>query len=97
MANRLPGRRGQAPAGNRERFGIEVGTTALDQSHCCARTSARPGLAVTEKCLCNVPRRKSASTSSTRDPACASVIAKLADTIDLPSCALALVMTMLRG
>ena len=62
------------------------------------RASESPGMPVRmPKRLCKLPLRRSASTSNTRAPALARVMARLAEVRDLPSLGTELVMRIVLG
>src|SRR5689334_4125312 len=86
-----------APRGNNERFGTQVGRTASVQFNPCISASDKPGSEDNPNRVWSTPLRKSASAKSTREPVFARAIARLAEVRDLPSLGTELVTSNVRG
>src|SRR5438132_13632246 len=71
-------------------------TTSCHGTSCC-NTSAKPTRELLPNCSRNAPRRRSPSIKRVRAPERARAMARLADTVDLPSFGTALVTSMVFG
>src|SRR3954452_22054324 len=89
---------GGGPAGSRKRLG-NCGTCVMVFSNLLLPVSnvLNPTFGLMLNTLCTLGRRKSASTSSTRAPFCASTTAVLMLVVVFPSCGNALVISMTLG